>query len=160
MKKLTFALLLLISSATLMAQSNSYQILKNKFKGEPDVHSFSVSGWVGRLVLNLAGEYEFREAIKELDHIRLMTIPKSAFISQDVTVNGFKRILKQNTYEELAFIRDDGEEVTIYLQEGKHNNNRYFVLIDEQDEVVAIEMKGYIDPQLLNPKTTTLASNK
>lgn len=150
----------LLTTTSVLAQSNSYQILKDKFKDQPDVHSFSLSGWMGRLVLNMAGESEFRKAIKDLKHVDIITIPNSEFSAQNLSVRGFKRVLKQDSYEELAFIRDNEEEVSIYLHEGNNNKNHYFVLVEEEDEVVAIELKGYLDPKLLNPKNTTLAINK
>jgi len=151
-------LVLVVGSAH--AQSKSYQTLKEKFINQPDVHSFSVSGWMGRVILNLAGEYEFKEAIKDLKHVRVITIPRSEFKARNLTVKGFKNVLKQDSFQELAFIRDNGEEVSIYLKEGNNNKNQYFVLVEEEQEVVAIEMKGYIDLQQLNPKNTTLAINK
>jgi hypothetical protein len=33
--------------------------------------------------------------------------------------------------------------------------NRYFVLIEQPDEVVAIELKGYLDPALLKEAQVT-----
>lgn len=151
---------LLITSVSSLAQTSSYRMLKNKFKGQPEVHSFSLSGWLGRAVLSMAGEYEFKNAIRELDHVRFMVIPKAAFASQHVSVNGFKKVLREDSFQELAFIRDKREEVSIYLREGNNHKNNYFVLVEEEDEIVAIELKGYIDPALLNPKNTILACKK
>jgi Domain of unknown function (DUF4252) len=142
------------------AQSNSYQTLKDKFKDQPDVHSFSLSGWMGRAVLKMAGECEFRDAIKDLKHVRIITIPRSEFAARNVTVNGFKKVLKQDSFQELAFIHDNGEKVSIYLREGNNHENSYFVLVEEDQEVVAIELTGYLDPMLLNSRNTTLAMNK
>jgi len=153
-------LVLLLGSIGAQAQSKSYQMLKDNFIDQPDVHSFSVSGWMGRAILNLAGEFEFKEAIKELKHIRLMTIPSSEFENRNLTIKGFKRVLLQDSYQELAFIRDHGDDVSIYIKEGHNNKNHYFVLVEEEQEVVAIEMKGYIDLQKLNPENVRLADNK
>ncbi len=160
MKSIRILTLLLITVGSVSAQSNSYQILKENFIGQPDVHSFSVSGWVGRLILNMAGEYEFRDAIKELKHVRLITIPRAEFEARKLTVRGFKNILQQDSFQELAFIRDNGEEVSIYLKEGNNHKNHYFVLVEDEQEVVAIELKGYIDLEQLNPTNTTIAINK
>ncbi len=161
MKPIVTLLFVFVMAATsLVAQSNSYQLLKNKFKDQPEVYSFSFSGWMGRIVLNLAGEYEFRNAIKDIKYMRLITIPQSEFSAKNVSVNGFKKLLKQDSFEELAFIHDQGEEVSIYLREGNNHRNHYFVLIEEEREVVAIELKGYLDPKLLNPRNTTLAVKK
>jgi hypothetical protein len=114
---------------------------------------------MGRLVLNLAGEYEFKDAIKDVKHLRLITIPHEQFSAQHVSVNGFKKQLIKDSFEELAIIRDQGDQVFIYLQEGYNHKNHYFVLIENEREVVAIELKGYLDPKLLNPKNTTLVVN-
>jgi hypothetical protein len=151
---------ILFTVSNSFAQSRSYEALKEKFSNRPDVHSFSFGAWMGRLVLKMAGEHEFTNAIKDVKHVRLITIPKQEFAAQHVSVKGFKKLLKQDYFEELAFIRDTGEEVTIYLREGNNNKNHYFVLVEEEQEVVAIELKGYIDPKELNPKTTSLALNK
>jgi hypothetical protein len=145
-------------SAHSFAQSNSYRALKNKFDKSPDVHSFSVGGWACRLIFSLAGEYEFKEAVEDVQHIRLITIPKAEFETEQVTINGFKRFLLQDSYDQLAHIRDNGEEVTIYLRESGNKKNYYFVLIEDESEVVAIELKGYINPDSLNDKK--LAFNK
>jgi hypothetical protein len=160
MKSIFFFFVTIIFTSHSFAQSNSYQALKDKFKGESDVYSFSVSGWVGRAVLKLAGEQEFSEAIKDLKHVRLISIPKKEFAAQQVSVKGFKKILKHDYFQELAFIRDNGDEVSIYLREGNNHKNHYFVLVEEEDEVVAIELNGYIDLNQLNPKTITFASSK
>ncbi len=160
MRSIRIILLLLLTAGSVSAQSNSYQILKDNFIGQPDVHNFSVSGWVGRVILNMAGEYEFKEAIKELKHVRFITIPRAEFEARKLTVKGFKNVLKQDSFQELAFIRDNGEEVSIYLKEGNNHRNHYFVLVEDEQEVVAIELKGYIDLEQLNPTNTTIAINK
>jgi hypothetical protein len=157
-------ILFVFASVTLAgAQSNSYQTLKDTFSDEPEVYSFSFSGWMGRLVLDMVGEPEFKNAIKDLNHVRLITIPRSEFNARNLSVNGFKKVLQQDSFEEIAYIRDRGEEVTIYLREtGNHQNrkNVYFVLVEEEREVVAIELKGLVDLQLLNSGNTTLVINK
>lgn len=155
-----FTVAVLLAATSVFAQTKSYQALEDKFKGQPDVHSFSFSGWMGRLVLNMAGEHEFRNAIKELNHVRLITIPRSEFASQNLSVNGFRKLLKHDSFEELALIRDHGEIVSIYLREGNNNKNHYFVLVEEEKEVVAIELKGYIDHDMITQQNTTIAINK
>lgn len=158
MKTTKILFILLLIAATAHSQSKSYSILKEKFIDQPDVHSFSFSGWMGRLILRVADEHEFRDAIKKLQHVRFIEIPKTEFEAQNLSVRGFKNVLTNDSFQELAFIRDQGEEITIYLREGNNHKNHYFVLVEEENAVIAIELKGYLDPQLLNPKNTTLAA--
>ena len=159
MKKLNILIVLVLLTSGAFAQSKSYNTLKEKFIDSPDVHSFSISGWVGRLVLRMTDEHEFKNAIKELDHVRILIIPRAEFAAQNLSIKGFKNLLIQDSFEELAFIRENDEDVTVYLREGKNKKNHYFVLVEEAQEVVAIELKGYLDPELLN-NSSKLASNK
>jgi hypothetical protein len=163
MKTLKVILFVFASMGVASAQTKSYQTLKSTFSDEPEIHSFSFSGWMGRLVLDMAGEHEFKNAIKDLNHVRFITIPRSEFDARNLSVNGFKKVLQQDSFEEIAFIRDRGEEVTIYLRETGTQQNRknvYFVLVEEEREVVAIELRGLLDTQLLSTGNTTLLINK
>jgi hypothetical protein len=147
---------LLISSSFVYCQSNSYQTLKENFIDRPDVHSFGVSGFFCRMVLGVAGEWEFKEAIKDVQHLRIITMPTQEFVAQGLSVNGYKKLLRKDSFEELASVRDKGDDVTFYLQStGK--KNRYMVVIQEPDEVVVIEMKGYVDINLLLEKEKSLS---
>lgn len=155
-KKYLLSLLFVAFAFSAFAQSRSYAALKDNFKGQPEVHSFSLNGWFSRMVLNMAGEYEVRNAIKELKHVRLITIPRQEFSNRNLTVAGFKSLMKQDGFEDLAQIMDNGETVAIYVQEGKaKNNNRYMMLIEEASEIVAIELTGYLDPSKLVPSETS-----
>jgi Domain of unknown function (DUF4252) len=146
------AIALFAISSSVLAQSRSYSALKDNFKGQPDVHSFSVTGWFGRVILNMAGELEVRDAIKELKQVRLITIPKQEFSNLNLTVAGFKSLMKQDGFEDLAQITDRGELVSVFIQEGKSkSHNRYMVLVEEESEIVAIELTGYLDPSKLVP---------
>ncbi len=151
MKKiiLSTCVALLIASASVFAQSESYLTLKDKFVGEEDVHYFSVSGFLARTVLLMADEHEFYQAVKDVKTIRLIVIPREAFKAQDVSVKGFKKVLLSDGFEELARVKDNGDDVTIYLQSSSKKKDRYFVLVEDNDEIVGIEIKGNIDPEFL-----------
>ncbi len=146
---LLIILLLIVATTTARAQSKSFDTLRDHFKGTEDVHSISVGGFFCRTVLWMAGEEEFRDAIKELNHIRMITIPKENFRAQHLSVNGFRKVLKSDGFESLATVKDDGEYFEIYLQQNDNKQNRYFVLVEDEDEIIGIELKGEIDIQKL-----------
>ena len=134
-------------AATASAQSKSFITLREKFAGEKDVFAFRFSGGFARLALRIAGEHDFYDAIRDVKNIRFIVIPKRAFHKKRVSLSGFKKIAKEDGFEELAHIRDRGDDVEILLQPGKHDNHRYLILIDDGGEVVAIEVRGYINPE-------------
>jgi hypothetical protein len=147
-------LLLAIFGVSGYAQTSVYRTMKNKFSDSEDVFSFSTSGFLAKAALWVAGEYEFTEAVREIDQIRVITVPKAAFEKQNVTVKGLKKLIVKSSYELLTSIRDHGDEVTLFIQPGKsEKNNHYFVLVESNDDVVGIEIKGYIDPQMMLRKS-------
>ncbi|HEY5749897.1 MAG TPA: DUF4252 domain-containing protein [Chryseolinea sp.] len=145
--------------STSLAQSNSFTTFREKFSGEDDVHHFSINGFFARTILRLATEDEMNEAVKEIKNIRLVTVPKAAFEKQKVTVEGFKRELKKDAFEELAFAKEHKENITLYIQSTLKHDNRYMVLIDEPYVVTLVEFRGKVDPDILL-KNGPLSFNK
>ena len=139
--------LLLITSG--YSQSDSFIALKEKFAYHPDVYSFSTSAFLGGALLKLAGEHEFYDAVKSIQRISFIAIPKDAFKHEEVTLSGFKKIMRKDSFQELARMKDNGDLVTFYLRSTESNNNRYMILVEDSDNVVAIELTGYIDPEFL-----------
>lgn len=156
MKKNILVSLLLTISVGVFAQSTGMRALKDRFKGEPDVHSFKLGGFLARTVFNLAGEYEYKEAITDIRGIELITIPQDVFKSQNVSVAGYKKFLQENHFEQLIEVKDNGEVVTIYTTPDAGKHERYLIVVDGGHEVVVIELKGHIDPsKLSNVKINT-----
>lgn len=153
----TFASILLFSVACL-AQSKSFVSLKEKFSGDKDVYSLQASGFLARVILRMAGEHEFYDAVKDVRNVRLIVIPQDAFRRKSVTLSGFKKFTKKDSFQELAHVRDHGDRVTLLMQSSvSKRDNRYLVLIDNNNEVIAIEVKGYIDPTLMLKEKRDLA---
>lgn len=161
-KKLT--ILLVVAMATFAsAQSDSYETFRDTFKGGRDVFSFSVRGWLARAVLSFTDEYEFRDAISNIKTIKLTVVPRQRFREKGLSLKDFKKILKDDSFEELAHVRDHGDNVTIYIQEDskRKRNNLYFILVEESDEVVALEMRGFVSEETLArlKKEVTVSKN-
>jgi hypothetical protein len=131
------------------SQSDSFIALKEKFAYHHDVYSFSTSAFLGGTLLKLAGEHEFYDAVKSIKRISVIAIPKDAFRHEDVSVSGFKKIMHRDSFHELARMKDNGDVVTFYMRPTETKNNRYMILVEDSDNVVAIELTGYIDPEFL-----------
>jgi hypothetical protein len=155
MKTLTAAFMLsLFASSTAFSQSDSFLTLQEKFSEHHEVCSFSTSGFLGGALFWLAGEHEFYDAIKRVKRLSLITIPRESFRYENVSVTGFKKIVRGDAFEELTSVKDQGDEVTIYMKPTQSKNNRYMILVEEEDNVVVIELTGYIDPDFLLQENT------
>jgi hypothetical protein len=150
-KSILIVALVLVAVTSSVGQSKTFRTIKHKFQGEEDVHSFTASGFLARTVLWIAGEHEFRDAIIDLANVRLITVPKKAFEARKLSVTGLKKLVERDAYEQMLLVKEHGDEVTLYLQEGDDSKlNRYLLLIDNPSEVVAIEIRGYIDIEKLS----------
>jgi len=128
------------------AQSESFQTFRDKFDGEDDVHYFKVSGFVVRSVLTMAGEPEAKDAVRGIHKVRLAVVPRGAFEAQDVTVAGFRRVLEQDSFDEMMDFREDGDHVTVYSNSPTHRSEQcYLMLVEADDEIVLIEISGFIN---------------
>ena len=98
MKKYLLLLVLTVFVAQATAQSDSFQTLKDTFKKGDEVVSVSVNGMLCRTILRMAGEHEFRNAITDVKNIRVIVIPMTEFKRKNLSVTGFKKILKEDLF--------------------------------------------------------------
>jgi hypothetical protein len=154
MKIFATSVALLLLTTTTFAQSESFQVLREKFRGEKDVVALHTSGNIARTILWVAGEEEIKEVLEDVKRIRLMVVPKRAFRDQNVSLKGFKEVAQHDSFEEIAHAKDGHDDVTLMLQTSyKQKHNRYLLVVDSEDEVVVMEILGYIDPKLAFYKT-------
>ena len=139
--------LIIVTSA--FSQSDSFFALKEKFAYHTDVYSFSTGTFLGAAVFKLAGEHEFYDAIKDVRRISFISIPRHAFAREDVSVAGFKKVVRGDDFKELARMKDNGDVITFYMKSTASKDNRYMILVEDSDNVIAIELMGYIDPEFL-----------
>ncbi|HYC86088.1 MAG TPA: DUF4252 domain-containing protein [Chryseosolibacter sp.] len=150
-------MLLAMSTTASIGQSKPFKSLKYKFHHHEGVFYFKASGVLARAALRIAGEREFRKAIRQVTTLNFIIIPKERFEAENVSVRGLKNVVIEDAYQPLMTIVDRGDEVSVYMKEGKHKNkNRYFLLIDSSEEVIAFEMRGFIDPGILRNSQLTV----
>ena len=139
----------LVMVTTAFSQSDSFIALKEKFAYHPDAYSFSTSAFWGGALVWLAGEHEFYDAIKQVKRISFISVPKDAFKYEDVTVAGFKKVVRRDSFQELARMKENGDVITFYMKSTESRNNRYMILVEDSENLIAIELTGYIDPEFL-----------
>ena len=147
--KYLITLLFAFSAVCSFSQSKSFVTLKEKFAETEDVTSVRVSSFVIRTVLWLSGDDDMRKEFENVRSIRIMTIPQREFAHRKVSAKGFKKVLAGDKFEEITSVRDQKDLVTVYLQEHSEDVNLYFLLIENNDEVTAVEIKGHLDPRKL-----------
>lgn len=155
MKKLILPFLVIAAGYAATAQSKSYQDLRRNFGGEPEVKSFGFGAPVCRLLVGMLEreDEDISEVLRGVKHVRFMTIPTDAFADRGLSVRGFKSRLEKDNFDLMAAFRDDGSDFAIYHRP-ESKADRYFLLIEDGDELVAVEMKGFIDPVAFQDRVT------
>lgn len=161
MKRFAITLLFFVITVSSFAQSESFQTLKDHFSGKDQVESFSLSGFWCRAAMSIVmdDEEELKAMMKEIDQVRFMVIPKIEFDKQNLSVNGFRKFITKDSFEEVMSIREHGEKINIFHRVDGNKKNRYFVLIEQENEVVALELKGYIDPEMFKDGDNRISFN-
>lgn len=145
--KAIVTILLATFTSVAFSQSKSYSTLKHKFSGAENVTSVKISGLILKTALWIAGENDWSDDYGRVKSLRVMSIPQGEFRERNLSANGFKKVLVKDNFEEIASTFDNGERLTIYLREHKNASNLYFLVVESDKEVTAIEIKGYLNPQ-------------
>lgn len=149
MKTFTISLILLATAITSFSQSKSFETLKDKFVGGDQVVSVSTGGFLLRTALWIAGEADWRRDFGDVRGVRLINIPQKAFEARNLKLSGFKKYVTKDDFEEVVHARDGRDRITVYMKEYDKRSNLYLVLVENDDHVTAIELKGRLDPQKL-----------
>ena len=143
-------LFLLAFSIAGYSQSKSFLTLQDRFEGRKDVTHLNISSFFVRMALCLASEDLNSDEISNIGRLHLMVIPKDHFAADGVTLNGYIRFVeKKDSFEELINIKDKKDNVRLFVKTRDKYTSRYLLLVDDEDEVVAIEFSGNINPDKL-----------
>jgi hypothetical protein len=160
MKLSALIIAFLISVNFCVGQSKTFKTLKNKFRHHDGVSHFSASGIFARTALRIAGDHEYRKAVTQLKSIRFITIPKAAFEREDVSVGGLKKLAVSDSFQEMLTVADHDDQVSLFIRPGKKDRfNKYFLVVDDAEEVVVVEIKGQIDPEIIR-KNSAISSKQ
>lgn len=139
------------------AQEASLNDFKRAYNHRDGIHSFTVPGFLVRMVGNIALHDEDkidREAIKPL----MRNIGSvSVFIAEDLArvdlrdLNRLKDDMANEDYEPLLSVRDAGDDVEIYSWTRKDIIRRIvFFVHDGSDSFVMVNIRGYFTPDDLS----------
>jgi len=154
MKKiLVFTLFLMATTGATFAQSHSFEVFHDAVGDERDVACVSVGNFVLRAALLLADEDDLRDQLRDIHSIHVVHAPGKVLREQNLRLSGFRKILKKDNFEPVVEAHEGDDHIEIYMREGNHGQV-YFVLIENDDKVTAVELYGRLDPQkLVSPQS-------
>ena len=149
--------------AITFAQSDSFSSLRENFEDGQDVVHVSISGFLMRTAIWIMEEDDsWIDAAESVKSFRFMNIPKSEFDSRGLRLNSFRKFVMKDNFQQLLTVKENGDWVEFYMQEGEGKRNRYLVIAEAEDEVSVFELTGYIDLEKLasrNKRQVEVKSN-
>lgn len=142
-----FLLLVLLSATQAGAQSSAIETLRKKFAGEPEVVNFAVNGFFLKAALWTAGDTRWSEACRHVSRMRVVSVPVRHFEHKDVSISGFKEFVLRSHYNYLVESQTPGQLITIYVRDQDQSKPVYLILVEEAQELTALEVVGKIDVQ-------------
>ena len=158
MKRLIY---ILLSAVVGILSGQAQNTIFDQFSGEKNVTYVNIS----KTLLNMMPEgqleidaLDLKSVINELDRIQILTCEDDANLIARIRKASNARF-KKSSYEELMRIKDDGEEVTIYIttpQSQKKIKELIMLVDDGNDEFVVIQLTGNISISHLQSLTKNM----
>ena len=141
--KYLFLILFLLGSSLIYAQSSSFSKLFEKYENEDDVTIVNISKAMFNLIPgNLkTGNVDIKNIVPKIESLRIITSDKSEL--KEKMFAEFKAIVdKDKNYEELMRVKSGKSNITFNIKKKGDFINELIMLINEEDEFVAIQILG------------------
>ncbi len=146
-KYISIFLLFLFAALTIQAQNTSFKQFFNQFSEHPEATQITISKPLMWLIKHVSEEdiedQAELEMLKSIQSFRLITIPgeRTELKSKTKAVQSFLR----KKMEPLMEIRDGKDRITLAIEEKRGVIKQIGLLVDSEDEMVLIQVKGNFD---------------
>ena len=157
MKRLIY---ILLSTVVGILSGQAQNTIFDQFSGEKNVTYVNIS----KTLLNMMPEgqleidaLDLKSVLNELDRIQILTCEDDANLIARIR-KASDSIFKKAPYEELMKVKDDGEEVTIYIYPQAQKKIKELVMLvnEENAEFVIIQLTGNISISHLQSLTKNM----
>lgn len=139
MKKILIIQLLLCLCLSASAQ----KALFNKYSDAKGVTSVYISKAMLSLAGNFkAGKSDISKIASRLDHLQILTFERPSMI-RTVRKEAVEAFRKEG-FEQIMQVKDDGDNVTIYLKTHKNKKNEFVLFNVGEDELEIINVLGNV----------------
>lgn len=149
MKKFAVFILLLTIGLTVQAQNQTMRDYYKTQKKEEGVFNLSVPGWLMRVGVSLSGtrkdlNKQERRLLRKIRRVRLLSAEKL-----ELSAVQLRGVASEDRYEELILLRDQGENIELFIQEDEKAVRKLLILVQEEDSLTIIDLKMKVKHEFL-----------
>lgn len=134
-KRLIYLTILLLSSLSVQAQSESFRELYDQLPGQNKYFFYPST-----LRALSGGNEQFLEFVKDIKNLKLLVLNPEDEIYKNLKVDQFQDAIKAEGFAELMTIKEDNSLITIM-----ENDESMLAMLNAKDNVAMIEIVGSIN---------------
>ena len=134
---LTLLCLPLIAEAQSKAIDDFYQA----YQGQKDISRLEIKGGILNLVAHFSDDSDTEELVRKVTRLRVLDIEQGGLVSVTQR-NQLVGAVRQERFEDLMQIRDDGDDIHILVREQEGLITDILVLIHGADEFTLLSLEG------------------
>lgn len=140
MRKL-FLFVFMLLPFTLSAQSKSINRFRSDFKENSNMFFYTST----LKMLNTENNTDFAAILDGIEEIMVLNYKKSEqkFDREDLV--GLKNSLEKEAYNTIMMINDNNSSINVFSREKKGRMTGLVAIFDNQEELVLIDLTGYVD---------------
>lgn len=123
------------------AQSKAIEDFYNHFRGQEDISQVELQGGILNLVAKFTDESDADELIRKVTRLRVLNMDEGNLVSKS-DLSRLVKAVKQDHFEDLMQIRDEGDDIQILIREQKGAVTDILVLIYGDDNFTMLSLEG------------------
>ncbi len=131
-----------------ISQSNCIQDFYSKHKDHDGITAFTLSG----NLIQFAASFEEdgnKKILEKISQVRILVMDEVNFISRK-DFNGFLKSLKNDAFDELMLIKEEGTNIEIYIREKGNAITDLILMVYDEGEFIMLSIEGTLNYSDLN----------
>ncbi|MFK8008422.1 MAG: DUF4252 domain-containing protein [Saprospiraceae bacterium] len=143
MKKILIAIAILSIPLLATSQHESIENFYNKYVDNEKISDISLNGWILSMASKMSEE-DGTEILQKITKLRIMLAEEKDIVSK-ADVKKLMRDVRNNDFEDLMTIRDEGTRVNFMIREKGKNITNVLVIIHGEGDFILLSLEGNLN---------------
>ncbi|MFK7773246.1 MAG: DUF4252 domain-containing protein [Saprospiraceae bacterium] len=143
MKKIIIAIAILALPFLASSQHESIENFYNKYVDNEKISDISLNGWILSMASKMSEE-DGTEILQKITKLRIMLAEEKNIVSKS-DVKKLMRDVRNNDFEDLMTVRDEGTRVNFMIREEGENITNVLVIIHGDGDFIMLSLEGNLN---------------
>lgn len=143
MKKILIAIAILAIPFLATSQQESIENFYNKYVDDENISDISLNGWILSMASKMSEE-DGTEILQKITKLRIMLADEKNIVAK-ADIKKLMRDVRNNDFEDLMTIRDEGTRVNFMIREEGENITNVLVIIHGDGDFIMLSLEGNLN---------------